>query len=145
MALFCQLRTPLGEGVFMAWVLIVMVLALLQFYGFGIAVGRARARYGIAAPATTGHPEFERYFRVQMNTLEQLVAFLPAIWLFAQFLDPQWAAALGVVYLTGRQIYFMSYVKDPKSRSLGFALTSLPILIMLAGVLYYAVMVLLIR
>ena len=129
----------------MAWVLIVMVLALLQFYGFGIAVARARGRYGVAAPATTGHPVFERYFRVQMNTHEQLVAFLPAIWLFAQFYDPRWAAALGAVYLTGRQIYFMSYVKEPKSRSLGFALTSLPTLGMLAGVLYYAVKLLLLR
>jgi glutathione S-transferase len=129
----------------MAWVLIVMVLALLQFYGFGIAVGRARVRHGVVAPATTGHPEFERCFRVQMNTLEQLVAFLPAIWLFAQFLDPHWAAALGVVYLTGRQIYFMSYVKEPKSRSLGYGLTVLPIFIMLGGVLYYAVKLLLIR
>jgi glutathione S-transferase len=129
----------------MAWVLIVIVLALVQFYGFGIAVGRARARYGVTAPATSGHPEFERYFRVQMNTMEQLVVFLPAIWLFAQFLDPLWAAGLGAVYLIGRQIYFMSYVKDPKSRALGFALTSLPILIMLGGVLYYAVMILLLR
>lgn len=129
----------------MAWVLIVMVLALLQFYGFGIAVGRARARHGVAAPATTGHPVFERCFRVQMNTLEQLMAFLPAIWLFAQFLDPHWAAALGGVYLVGRQIYFVSYVKEPKSRALGYALTALPIFIMLAGVLYYAVAMLLIR
>lgn len=135
----------MAKGYFMAWLLIVMVIALLQFYGFGIAVARARARFGVAAPATTGHPVFERYFRVQMNTLEQLVAFLPAIWLFAQFYDPRWAAALGVVYLTGRQIYFMSYVKDPKSRSLGFAMTSLPTLIMLGSVLYYAVKLLLIR
>ncbi|MEO8314954.1 MAG: MAPEG family protein [Pseudomonadota bacterium] len=129
----------------MAWVLIVMVLALLQFFGFGIAVSRARARFKITAPATTGHPEFERYFRVQMNTLEQLVAFLPAIWLFAQFVSPQWAAALGGVYLVGRMIYFVSYVKEPKSRSLGFGLTTLPILIMLAGVLYVGVGMLLIR
>ena len=129
----------------MAWVLIVLVLALLQFYVFGIAVGRARARHGIAAPATTGHPVFERVFRVQMNTLEQLVVFLPAIWLFAQFLDPHWAAALGGVYLIGRQIYFVSYVKEPKSRSLGYVLTVLPIFIMLGGVLYAAVAMLLLR
>jgi glutathione S-transferase len=129
----------------MAWVLIVMVLALLQFYGFGVAVARARGRHGIAAPATSGHPGFERYFRVQMNTLEQLVAFLPAIWLFAQFIDPHWAAGLGAVYLTGRQIYFVSYVKDPRTRSLGFGLTSAPILIMLLGVLYAAVMMLLVN
>ncbi|MEO6078901.1 MAG: MAPEG family protein [Steroidobacteraceae bacterium] len=127
----------------MAWVLIVMVLALVQFYGFGIAVGRARMRYGVAAPATTGNPAFERYFRVQMNTLEQLVAFLPGIWLFAQFIEPRWAAALGVVYLVGRQLYFMGYVKDPKSRSLGYALTVLPIFIMLGGVLYAAAKMLL--
>jgi glutathione S-transferase len=129
----------------MAWVLIVIVLALVQFYAFGIIVGRARVRHGVPAPATTGNPVFERYFRVQMNTLEQLVGFLPALWLFAQFVDPHWAAALGTVYLIGRQIYFLSYVKDPKSRSLGFALTALPTFIMLAGVLYEAVMMLLLR
>jgi glutathione S-transferase len=129
----------------MAWVLIVIVLALLQFFAFGFAVAAARGRFGVSAPATTGHPEFERFFRVQMNTLEQLIGFLPAIWLFAQFVDPHWAAGLGAVYLAGRLIYFLSYVKDPKSRGLGFALTTLPIFVMLAGVLYQAVMMLLLR
>jgi uncharacterized MAPEG superfamily protein len=129
----------------MAWVLIVIVLSLLQFFAFGFAVAAARGRFGVSAPATTGHPEFERYFRVQMNTLEQLIGFLPAIWLFAQFVDPHWAAGLGAVYLAGRLIYFLSYVKDPKSRGLGFALTTLPTFIMLAGVLYQAVMMLLLR
>jgi glutathione S-transferase len=143
MALFCNHCAAKQKGLIMAWVLIVMVLALVQFYGFGIAVGRARSVHGVPAPATTGHPVFERTFRVQMNTLEQLVVFLPALWLFAQFIDPRWAAALGFVYLAGRMIYFFSYVKDPKSRSLGFALTSLPILVMLAGVLYAAVKMLL--
>lgn len=127
----------------MAWVIIVLVLSLMQFYGFGIAVARARARFGVEAPATTGHPVFERYFRVQMNTLELLVVFVPSLWLFAQFIDTRWAAALGAVYLTGRQIYFLTYVKDPKSRSLGFALSMMPTLIMLVGVLYAAVRMLL--
>jgi uncharacterized MAPEG superfamily protein len=129
----------------MAYVLIVIVLALAQFIGFGIAVGRARGRYRLSAPAVTGNEHFERYFRVQMNTLEQLIGFLPAIWLFAQFISPLWAAALGVVYLAGRQLYFMSYVKDPKSRSLGFTLSSVPTLIMLAGVLYAAIRMLMLR
>jgi glutathione S-transferase len=123
----------------MAYVLIVIVLALLQFTAFGIAVGRARHRYGVKAPAVTGHVIFERYMRVQMNTLEQLVVFLPAIWLFAQFISPRWAAILGAVYLAGRTLYFVSYVKNPQSRSLGFALTSLPTLVMLGGVLFEAV------
>jgi glutathione S-transferase len=123
----------------MAYVLIVIVLALLQFTAFGIAVGRARHRYEVKAPAVTGHVIFERYMRVQMNTLEQLVVFLPAIWLFAQFISPRWAAILGAVYLAGRTLYFFSYVKNPQSRSLGFALTSLPTLVMLGGVLFEAV------
>jgi uncharacterized MAPEG superfamily protein len=127
----------------MAWVLIVIVLALIQFIAFGIAVARARGKYNVQAPATTGHEVFDRYFRVHMNTLEQLIAFLPALWLFAQLVDPRWAATLGVIYLVGRQLYFMSYVKDPKARSLGFALSSMPTLIMLAGVLYKAVRMLL--
>ncbi len=127
----------------MAWVLIVMARALFQFVAFGIAVSRARGRYAVTAPATTGNPVFERYFRVQMNTLEQLVAFLPAIWLFAQFIDPRWAAGLGGVYLIGRQLYFVSYVKDPKTRGPGYGLSTAPILIMLLGVLYAAVRMLL--
>lgn len=119
----------------MAYVLLVIVLALLQFVLFGIAVGRARGRYGVHAPAVSGNEHFERYFRVHMNTLEQLIVFLPALWLFAQFVDPHWAAALGAVYLVGRTLYFLSYVKDPKSRELGFALSMLPSLAMLVGVL----------
>jgi glutathione S-transferase len=122
----------------MAWVLIVIVLALLQFVFFGYAVGRARGRYGVKAPAVTGNEQFERYFRVQMNTLEQLVPFIAAIWLFAQFVDPRWAAALGGVYLIGRSLYFLSYVRNPASRTAGFALSMLPTLVMLAGVLWQA-------
>ncbi len=129
----------------MAWVLIVIVLAIFQFIFFGFAVGRARGTHGVPAPAQSGHPVFERYFRVHMNTLEQLVAFLPAIWLFAQFVDPHWAAALGAVYLIGRTIYFASYVKEPKSRGLGFLLTALPTMVMLLGVAWEALMMLLLR
>jgi glutathione S-transferase len=127
----------------MAYVLIVIVLSLVQFIAFGIAVGRARGKYNVHAPATSGNEVFERYFRVHMNTLEQLIAFLPAIWLFAQFISPRWAAALGAVYLVGRQLYFMSYVKDPKARSLGFALSSTPTIVMLVGVLWEAIRMLL--
>jgi glutathione S-transferase len=135
MALFCHFDWQLtGEGT-MAWVLIVMALALVQFVFFGMAVGWARGRFKVQAPATTGNEVFERYHRVHMNTLEQLIVFLPALWLYAQFISPRWAAALGAVYLAGRMIYFFSYVKDPKSRSLGFALSMLPNLVLLGGLL----------
>jgi uncharacterized MAPEG superfamily protein len=123
----------------MAYVLLVIVLALLQFVLFGTAVGWARGKYGVQAPAVSGNEQFERYFRVHMNTLEQLVVFLPAVWLFAQFVSPRWAAGLGGVYLVGRVLYFLSYVKDPKSRGLGFMLTSVPSLVMLVGVIVEAV------
>ena len=117
----------------MSWVVLVAVLALLQFAAFGALVGRARGQYGVSAPATTGHPIFERYYRVQYNTLEQIVVFVPALFLSAGHgFGADWmSAALGVVYLIGRQIYLYSYVREPKSRGLGFVLTVLPGAVML--------------
>ena len=96
-------------------------------------MGGARGRYGVKAPATTGNELFERYFRVQQNTLEQLVAFIPGLYLFAHYFNPLWAAAIGVIYLIGREIYAPSYVKDPAKRSAGFGLSFLPTLILIAG------------
>ena len=117
----------------MPYVDIVTALALIQFIYFAIKVGGARGKYGVAAPATTGHAMFERHFRVQQNTLESLVAVVPALYLFSHYFDPRLAAALGVVYLIGRQIYATSYVKDPAKRGPGFGLTILPTLVLLVG------------
>jgi glutathione S-transferase len=122
-----------------SWVLIVTVLALAQFIAFGLVVAWARVKYQIAAPAITGNEIFERYFRVHMNTLELLVLFVPAIWLFALQVSATWAAALGAVYLIGRLVYLRSYIRDPKSRSLGFGMSMLPILFMMGGVLFAAI------
>jgi glutathione S-transferase len=112
---------------------LVIGLALAQFLFFLFAVGKARESYKVPAPATTGNEIFERYFRVQMNTLELLVLFVPSILLFGQYISPLIAAALGVLYLIGRFVYFSSYVKEPKSRSLGYGLSALPIMVLLAG------------
>jgi uncharacterized MAPEG superfamily protein len=117
----------------MAYVDIVTILAVLQFIVFAMKVGGARGRYGIKAPATTGNEIFERYFRVQQNTSELLLALLPGLYLFSRYLNPMWAALLGVVYLVGREIYAATYVKNPAKRSLGFALSMLPILFLLIG------------
>ena len=120
----------------MIWVDIVTLLAAVQLVVFGVLVGRARGQYGIAAPATTGHPVFERYYRVQMNTVESLLVFFPALWIAAKYWSPLYAAILGAVYLVGRFIYLSAYVKDPKKRSVGFALTMLPTLaLVLAGLI----------
>jgi glutathione S-transferase len=115
-----------------AYIELITVLALLQFLYFGILVGRARTRCGVKAPAVTGNPTFERYYRVQVNTLELLVIFLPALWMASSHITPLWIAALGAVYLVGRFIYLRSYVQAPEKRSLGFGLSALPILILLA-------------
>jgi glutathione S-transferase len=117
----------------MAYVDIVTALALLQFIVFGMQVASARAKYGVYAPAVSGNEIFERHFRVQQNTLEQLIVFLPGLYLFAHYFNPLWSAGLGVIYLIGRQIYSASYVKDPKSRSAGYVLTFLPMVVLLAG------------
>jgi uncharacterized membrane protein YecN with MAPEG domain len=126
----------------MHYVAIVTVVALLQFFWFGWQVGVARGKYGIAAPATSGNEMFERVFRVHMNTLEQLVVFLPALWIFASFVSSLWAAILGAIFIVGRAIYAVTYVKDPKKRSAGFALTALPELVLLIGILVWALMAL---
>ena len=122
----------------MALVHLVIALALMEFFAFGAAVAKARGRYGVAAPATTGHEIFERYFRVQMNTLELLVMFVPAIWIFAKYISAPIAAALGAVFVIGRVIYFRSYVKEPRSRELGFALSAGPVMILLIGAIFGA-------
>lgn len=124
----------------MAYVDIVTALAVLQFIGFAFKVGAARGKYGVKAPATSGHEIFERVFRVQQNTLEQLLVFLPGMVLFSRYFNPLWAAGLGVVYLVGRQIYAVTYVKDPSSRSAGFGLTFLPNVILIVGGLIGAIL-----
>ena len=123
----------------MAYVDIVTALAVLQFIVFGFKVGGARGRYGVRAPAIIGNEIFERHFRVQMNTLEQLIAFLPGIYMFAHYFSPKVAAALGVVYLIGRELYALTYVKDPANRSVGFGMTFLPVVILILGGLIGAV------
>ena len=125
----------------MTLVILVVILALIEYIVFAMRVGWARGKYGVNAPATTGHPEFERHFRVQQNTLEQIVIFIPALVAFAWAAEGVgWAgsyigSALGVIWLIGRFIYAMSYVRDPKTRGLGFGLTFGPSAILIMGTL----------
>ena len=110
----------------MNYVHIVAVLAICQFFYFGIMVGRARGKYGVDAPATSGHEMFDRAFRIQMNTLEQLVCFLPALVLADVYWSGTMIASIGAVYVVGRFLYARSYAKDPGTRAIGFVLTVLP-------------------
>ena len=120
----------------MHYVHIVALLAIVQFIYFSMLVGKARGKYGIKAPAMTGHEGFERAVRVQMNTLEQLVCFVPALLIAAVYWSPVYVAATGVVYLVGRTLYQRAYVADPAKRGLGFMLTFFPtVLLVLAGLI----------
>jgi len=120
---------------------IVTILALGQFVYFSIQVGSFRGKYGVSAPAVSGAPEFERMFRVQQNTMEQLVVFLPALWIFGHLVKPTYAAGFGLVYIAGRFMYRAEYLKDPASRSPGFTLSFLPSAIMLVWSLVVALRV----
>ena len=119
----------------MAYVELVIVLALIEFMLFGYAVGRARIRYKVPAPAMSGHEVFDRYFRVQMNTLEQLVVFLPSLWLFARYINAWAAVALGLLFIVGRALYFRGYVQAAESRHAGFVLSAIPNVTLLIGAL----------
>lgn len=119
----------------MNYVDLIAVLAIIQLVFFGALVGRARGRYGVKAPAVSGHEMFERAYRVQMNTLELMVAFLPALFIAARYWPPVYIAGVGAVYLVGRLIYWRSYTAAPASRGLGFALSMFPILALLIGAL----------
>jgi glutathione S-transferase len=119
----------------MPFVHLVIGAALVEYLWFAFAVGKARETYKVPAPATTGNEIFERSYRVQMNTIEQLIVFIPSILLFAHYFDPRIAAAIGAIFLIGRVVYFRAYVRDPKSRSLGFALSFLPTVVLLVGAL----------
>lgn len=117
----------------MPYVHIVIALALLEFFVFALAVARARATYKVAAPATSGHEVFERYFRGQMNTLEQLVIFVPSILMFGAYVSPWLAAALGLAFIVGRAVYFTGYVRAAEGRHLGFLLSVIPNVTLLGG------------
>ena len=120
----------------MELVALVILLALVEYQFFSFKVGMARGKYDIQAPAITGHEVFDRYYRVHMNTLEQLIVFIPAILIFAYFGNPTYAAGLGSFYLVGRIIYFVSYVSDPAKRGLGFIIGWVPtVLLILAGLI----------
>jgi len=101
---------------------LVTLLALAVLFGTAVAVGRGRVKYKIAAPATTGHPDFERLFRIQMNTLEQLALFLPALWVAAHYVKPEIAGGIGLLWIAGRIWYAIAYAADAGKRGPGFGM-----------------------
>ena len=117
------------------WTALVSLLALLLYFYMGLRVGRARYKYEIAAPATSGHPDFDRAFRIHANTLEWLPLFLVSLWLFSIFWNDKVAAGVGVVWILGRVLYLTGYSKAASSRSQGFGIQALATGVLLFGAL----------
>ena len=114
----------------------VILLAVILYFWTGFRVGQARGKFKINAPATTGNPDFERVFRVQMNMLEWMPIFLPAIWLAAIYVSDIGAALLGLVWITGRVLYMRGYSAAAEKRETGFFMQAIA-----AGLLWLAALV----
>lgn len=112
---------------------LVTLLSLLVYMAFVGLVGRARGKYNVPAPQTSGNDAFERVLRVQQNTAEQLLTFLPGLWIFSMVISPVWASLLGVVWIIGRIVYAMGYFQAAHKRSTGFAITSIANMSLLLG------------
>ena len=112
---------------------IVLCLALVVYFALTARVGWARGKYKIDAPAISGHPDFERVFRVQQNTLENLIMFVPGLWLFSNFVSPLWASGIGFVWIIARIWYARAYYADAKMRGPGFGLSAFLSAVLIIG------------
>jgi uncharacterized membrane protein YecN with MAPEG domain len=122
---------------------VVTLLTLLLMFATVWMVGRARHRYGIKAPSISGDPAFERAWRVQMNTLENAVMFIPALWLAAQYADPLWAGIAGLIWLAGRVWYAWGYAREASRRGPGYLVSMIAwavLMVMAAGGIGMAIM-----
>ena len=112
---------------------LVILLALAQFTWFTFRVGGARSKYNVTAPKTTGDENWERLFRVQQNTMEQLVIFIPTMVTFSLYVSALWGLVPGILFLLGRQLYSYQYVNKPGGRVPGMAMTLLANAVLLVG------------
>jgi glutathione S-transferase len=133
----------LAEANATLWPSLITVFALILYFVVTLNVGRARAKYKVSPPQMSGNPDFERVVRVQQNTVEQLILFLPALWLFAQFISPIWAAGIGAVWIIGRILFAWGYYQAAEKRAVGFGISSLATLSLLGGSLTGIIMSLL--
>ena len=119
----------------MEYAALIILIALLQFLWFGARVGMKRGQYGVKAPSTTGDPTWERIYRVQQNTMEQLVIFIPAMLAFSAYVSAMWVVLPGALFVIGRQLYSYQYVSNPDSRVPGMALSLLSNAVLVVGAL----------
>jgi glutathione S-transferase len=111
----------------------ITVIALLQVMGFQGRVARARNEFNVPGPATSGHPVWERYNRVHLNTVENLVVFVPLVWVCGFFLNAWVAAVLGALFVVARAVYSRAYVSEPTKRAVGSWLTFIALVLLALG------------
>lgn len=119
-----------------AWPAIASLAMIVLYLAVTLNAGRMRGKTGVKAPDMTGHPDFERAFRVQMNTLEWLVMALPCLWLYALLGSPAGAALAGGLWCLGRAEYARAYLRDPSSRRHGMVITMVAQIWLLGGAIY---------
>jgi glutathione S-transferase len=117
----------------MELIAIVTGLALLQTFFFAFQVGQARIKHEVSAPAVSGQPEFDRVFRVHANTVEQLVIFLPGLWMFGYYVHELIGAVVGMLFIIGRFIYRNAYLNEPTRRAAGFGIGALSMGVLVLG------------
>ena len=117
----------------MELVFVTILLALGEYLVMAGLVGRARGKYGVKAPATTGHPDFERINRVHVNTLENLIVFVPAVWIFALYASELWGAVLGAVFVVARALYAVGYIRAAEKRGPGAGITGIVNVVLIVG------------
>jgi glutathione S-transferase len=115
---------------------LITLLSLLFYFYTTTRVSKARAEFGVKVPAISGNPDFERVFRVQMNTLEWLPIFLPSLWLFAIYVSDWIAAVIGLVWIAGRVVYLIGYAQAAAKRGPGFGIQALAAGVLLLGALW---------
>ena len=115
---------------------LIVLLALLQYVWFTARVGLARGKYNVNAPACDGDETWNRLFRIQQNTMEQLIVFVPATFAFAYYVSELWVLIPGLAFLVGRFLYSAEYLKDPKTRTPGMSITLLSNVVLVLGALF---------
>jgi glutathione S-transferase len=119
---------------------IVTLLAVAFYFFLATRVAAARGKFNVKLPATAGNLDFERIFRVHINTLEWLPTFLIPLWLCAVYLNDAVAAVIGLVWVGGRVWYCAGYSQAVEKRLPGFFIQSTACAVLFIGALAGIVM-----
>ena len=113
--------------------IVLILIALLQYIFFTGRVGFSRGKYDIKAPKTVGNERWERIYRIQQNTMEQLVIFIPATLIFSTYVSASWVLLPGILFIVGRHLYSRLYLQSPDNRGPGMVLSFLSNIVLVLG------------